>query len=48
MKIRSPILVATLTVGAAALALATRKPAEPATVDDRPGETQTQHGPWFI
>lgn len=50
MKIGSPILAATLTISAAALALATLRPVDAVSTEDahRPAEAQAQHGPWFI
>ena len=50
VKIGSPILAATLTISAAALALATLRPMDAVSTEDaqRPAEAQAQHGPWFI
>ena len=48
MKINSPVIVATLTIGAAALALATRKPVEPAPSDNSTTQRLADHEPWFI
>lgn len=50
MRITSPVLVATLTIGAAALALATRRPTETVTPQDasHPNEAPAQQEPWFI
>ena len=48
MKIKSPVLVATLTISAAALALATRKPVEQVPSDNNTTQNVTEQEPWFI
>ena len=48
VKIKSPVVVATLTIVSAAVALATRKPAEIVQPESRAPEALAEQDAWFI